>query len=146
MFEALQHSFTHALAIAGFVFGMMFIIEYIIEYINVLSRGVWQESLRDGKGRQYILAAFLEAIPGCPGVFAVVSLYFHQLVSPGALVAAIVANSDNESFVMLAMAPKTAMVSLPDSVSCGYCGWLSRRPIGEKLGCRDTCFSCFGSA
>jgi hypothetical protein len=95
----------HALMITGFVFVMML----VIEYLNVFSRGVWQEGLRGGQWRQYLLAALLGVTPGCLGAFAVVSLYLHRMVTPGALVAAMIATSGDESFVLLAMTPRTAV-------------------------------------
>jgi hypothetical protein len=104
MFSLVRDSLTHALMITGFVFVMML----VIEYLNVLSRGVWQDGLRGGRWRQYLLAALLGVIPGCLGAFAVVSLYLHRMVTPGAVVAAMVATSGDEAFVMLAMAPRTA--------------------------------------
>jgi hypothetical protein len=104
MIEALRDNLSHALMITGFVFVMML----VVEYLNVLSRGVWQEGLRGGRWRQYLLAVLLGVTPGCLGAFAVVSLYLHRLVSPGAVVAAMIATSGDESFVMLAMTPQTA--------------------------------------
>jgi hypothetical protein len=97
-------TFKHALMITCFVFVMML----VIEYLNVFSRGVWQEGLRGGKWRQYLFAALLGVTPGCLGAFAVVSLYLHRMVTPGAVVAAMIATSGDESFVMLAMTPQTA--------------------------------------
>jgi hypothetical protein len=112
-------SLKHALMITGFIFVMML----VIEYLNVLSRGVWQEALRGGRWRQYLLAAALGVSPGCLGAFAVVSLYMHRMVTPGAVVAAMIATSGDESFVMLAMAPKTAgmvfMLLLPIAILAG---------------------------
>jgi hypothetical protein len=97
-------TFKHALMITGFVFVMML----VIEYLNVLSRGVWQDGLRGGQWRQYLLAALLGVSPGCLGAFAVVSLYLHRMVTPGAVVTAMIATSGDESFVLLAMTPRTA--------------------------------------
>lgn len=97
-------SLVHALMITGFVFMMML----VIEYLNVLTRGVWQRGLRGSCWRQVLLATLLGATPGCLGAFAVVSLYAHRVVSFGALVAAMIATSGDESFVMLSMAPETA--------------------------------------
>jgi hypothetical protein len=96
--------FKHALMITGFVCVMML----VIEYLNVLSRGLWREKLRGGLWRQYLFAALLGVSPGCLGAFVVVSLYLHRVVTPGAVVAAMIATSGDESFVMLAMAPWTA--------------------------------------
>ena len=104
MIFLLQQTVTHALMITGFVFMMM----VVIEYLNVMSRGVWQRGLRGSRWRQYLLASFLGATPGCLGAFVVVSLYLHREVSLGALVVAMVATSGDESFVMLSMIPDQA--------------------------------------
>ena len=90
--------------ITGFVFVMML----IIEYINVQTQGIWQDKLSGSPWKQYIFAALLGAIPGCLGAFTVVALFSHRLVSFGAIVAAMIATSGDEAFVMLAMFPKTA--------------------------------------
>ena len=94
----------HALMITGFVFTMM----VVIEYLNVLTRGLWQARLVGHRWGQYVLAATLGATPGCLGAFAVVAMYSHGVVSLGAVVAAMIATSGDESFVMLAMIPKQA--------------------------------------
>ncbi|PLY05419.1 MAG: hypothetical protein C0624_04970 [Desulfuromonas sp.] len=92
--------------ITGFVFVMML----VIEYLNVLSRGLWQHDMRSRRWSQYLLAALLGVTPGCLGAFAVVSLYVHRIVSPGAVVAAMIATSGDESFVLLTMSPQTALL------------------------------------
>ncbi len=56
----------HALMITGFVAVMML----VIEYLNVLSRGKWQEWISKRPWGQYLLAAFLGAVPGYLGAFA----------------------------------------------------------------------------
>ncbi len=105
MIEFFRESLTHALMITGFVFVMML----VIEYLNVFTAGVWQQRLRGSRWKQYLLASFLGATPGCLGTFAVVSLYSHRVVSLGAVVAAMIATSGDESFVMLSMIPGTAV-------------------------------------
>lgn len=92
--------------ITGFVFVMML----VIEYINVQTKGIWQDKLSGNHWKQYIFAALLGAIPGCLGAFTVVALFSHRLVSFGAIVAAMIATSGDEAFVMLAMFPKTAIL------------------------------------
>ncbi|MCD6526115.1 MAG: arsenic efflux protein [Desulfuromonas sp.] len=106
MIAFFNESLSHALMITGFVFVMML----VIEYLNVLSQGMWQSGLRGSLWKQYLLAAFLGATPGCLGAFAVVSLYSHRVVSLGALVAAMVATSGDESFVMLTLVPSAAVI------------------------------------
>ncbi len=99
----------HALMITSFVFVMML----IIEYINVQTKGDWQNSLKKSRWIQYILAAFLGAMPGCLGAFTVVALYSHNIVSFGALVTVMIATSGDEAYVMLSMFPgKTFLLIL----------------------------------
>lgn len=95
----------HALMITSFVLMMML----FVEYINVQTHGEWQKSLKKNRLTQYILATFLGVIPGCLGAFTVVSLYSHRMVSFGALVAAMIATSGDEAFVMLSMFPREAL-------------------------------------
>lgn len=95
----------HALMITSFVL----IIMLLIEYINVQTKGIWQKGLKKSRFGQYLLGAFLGAAPGCLGAFTVVSLYSHRTVSFGALVAAMIATSGDEAFVMFAMFPMQAL-------------------------------------
>ncbi|MCK5516107.1 MAG: arsenic efflux protein [Desulfobulbaceae bacterium] len=100
----LQNSLINAVMITGFVAIMM----VVIEYINILSKGLWQKGLRGKRWKQYILASFLGATPGCLGAFTVVSLYSHREVTLGAVVAAMIATSGDEAFVMLSLIPGQA--------------------------------------
>jgi hypothetical protein len=92
--------------ITGFVFVMML----VIEYINILTSGAWQQKLARHKWGQYLIAAFLGVVPGCLGAFMVVAMYSHRVLSMGAVVAAMIATSGDEAFVMLAMIPKQALL------------------------------------
>ncbi|OEU50599.1 MAG: hypothetical protein BA871_12800 [Desulfuromonadales bacterium C00003096] len=105
MIALFRESLNHAIMITGFVFVMML----VIEYLNVFTQGAWQQGLRGSRWRQYLLASLLGAIPGCLGAFAVVSLFSHRVVSLGAVVAAMIATSGDESFVMLSMMPGTGL-------------------------------------
>ena len=95
-----------ALIITGFV-GMMML---LVEYLNVITGGRWQQCLAGHRWGQYFLGAFLGATPGCLGAFAVVSMYSHGMVTVGAVVATMIATAGDESFVMLAMVPKQALI------------------------------------
>lgn len=94
-----------SLMITGFVAGMML----LIEYLNVLTSGRWRRLLARRRLGQYLLAALLGSIPGCLGAFTVVALYSHGVVSFGAVIAAMVATSGDEAFVMLALIPRAAV-------------------------------------
>jgi len=101
----MQHVFNHALIITGFVFVMML----VIEYVNVITSGALQKGLIRSRWGQYVLAALLGATPGCLGAFMVVGLYSHQMLTIGAVVAAMIATSGDEAFVMFAMIPQQAI-------------------------------------
>ena len=92
--------------ITGFVFVMML----VIEYVNVVTSGAWRSILSRNRWAQYALAAGLGIIPGCLGNFAVVAMYSHRILSLGAVVAAMIATSGDEEFVMLALVPKQALL------------------------------------
>jgi hypothetical protein len=82
----------------------------VIEYVNVVTSGAWQSVLARNRWVQYSLAAGLGLIPGCLGNFAVVAMYSHRILSLGAVVAAMIATSGDEEFVMLALVPKQALL------------------------------------
>ncbi|RMG51086.1 MAG: hypothetical protein D6723_11215 [Acidobacteria bacterium] len=102
----MMQSFHDALMITGFVFAMML----VIEYLNVLTMGEWQRRIARHRWGQLLLAAFLGAIPGCLGAFVVVTMYAHGIVTLGAVVAAMIATSGDEAFVMLALIPHQAIL------------------------------------
>jgi len=92
--------------VTGFVLVMML----LIEYLNVLSAGEWQERLAEHVWGQYVLGAFLGAIPGCLGSFTAVAMYSHRVLTRGAVVATMIATSGDEAFVMLALFPGKALI------------------------------------
>ncbi|MCF6357125.1 MAG: putative manganese transporter [Draconibacterium sp.] len=95
-----------SIMITGFVFIMML----VIEYFNVQTKGIWQNKIAKNGWQQYIFAALLGAIPGCLGAFTAVALFSHRLISFGAVVAAMIATSGDEAFVMFAMFPQKAII------------------------------------
>jgi hypothetical protein len=98
-------AFRQTLTISLFVFVMM----VAIEYANVIWQGAWQRRLAADRWSSYLLAGLLGALPGCLGAFAVVAMYSHRVLTIGAVVTAMIATSGDEAFVLLAMAPGTAL-------------------------------------
>lgn len=96
----------NTLMITSFVLVMML----LIEYINVVSKGNWSRKLQGSRFKQIMIAAFLGLIPGCLGGFVVVSLFTHNIVNFGALIACCIASFGDEAFVMFAVAPETAIL------------------------------------
>lgn len=110
------------LMITAFVSVMML----IVDYFNVQTQGMFLSAIRGSRLRQYLLAAVLGAVPGCLGAFAVVALFSHRKVSLGALVAAMIATSGDETFVMLALFPATALLLTAGLAVVGILGgWLT---------------------
>ncbi len=95
----------HTLLITSFVMTMML----IIEFINIQTKGSWSKKLQGSKWSQLLLAVLLGLLPGCMGVYTVVSLYTHNLLSLGALTASMIATSGDEAFIMLSLMPEVAL-------------------------------------
>jgi len=93
-----------AILITGVVLAMM----VVIEFVNVGLGGVGRLQQHWSGWRQYALAAGLGVLPGCFGPWAVVALYAHGLVSLGALIAAMIATSGDEAYLMIALMPDKA--------------------------------------
>ncbi|NQE44392.1 hypothetical protein C5S31_00035 [ANME-1 cluster archaeon GoMg2] len=115
---------NHSVMITVFVFVMML----IVDYINVLTKGDMEKALKGGRSRQYVIASFLGATPGCLGAFANVSFYVHGLLSFGAIVGGMIATSGDEAFVMLALFPKEAVFLFAVLFILGIIG----APIADK--------------
>ncbi len=96
----------HTLLITSFVMTMML----IIEFINIQTKGIWGKKLKNSRRSQLFLAVGLGLLPGCMGVYTVVSLYTHNLLSLGALVAAMIATSGDEAFLMISLMPKQSLI------------------------------------
>ena len=60
---------------------------------------------------QILLSALLGATPGCVGVFAVVSLFTHNIVGFGALMAACIASFGDEAFFLFSLSPSKALLT-----------------------------------
>ncbi|MBN2668750.1 MAG: arsenic efflux protein [Bacteroidales bacterium] len=101
MHEIIQTS----IMITAFVMLMML----FIEYINVQTRGAWGLPLKRKPWVQILLAAILGSVPGCLGVYTVVSLFTHKIMGFGAMVASMIATSGDEAFMMFALMPEKAL-------------------------------------
>ena len=107
VFQFLVEILRHALVITAFVIVMML----LIEYLSVQTRGRWNRTFEKNPLLQILIAAVLGLLPGCLGVYLVVSLYVHRIFHFAALVAAMIATSGDEVFIMLAMIPgKTLLI------------------------------------
>ncbi len=106
MAEVIIPTLKQTVIITVFVLFMM----VVIEYINVQSKNIWADRLRQSPFLQIIIAALLGITPGCMGAFTVVSLYTHRMISFAGLVTVMIATSGDESFVMFALFPGKALL------------------------------------
>ncbi|OFX28028.1 MAG: hypothetical protein A2033_14655 [Bacteroidetes bacterium GWA2_31_9] len=106
MNEFLEHSIeiiNQTIMVSGFVLYMML----IIEYINVRSDGKWSKPIKKSLIAQLTVSSGLGIIPGCIGIFTVVSLFTHNIIGFSGLLAGSIATIGDEAFVMLSMIPNT---------------------------------------
>jgi hypothetical protein len=121
---------------------LVFFMMTIVDIVNVWTRGRLSTLLKRRKPwRQYVVASFIGAAPGCVGAFTNVSLYVHGMISFGALVGAMAPASGDEAFVMLAMFPRTAIILFVLLFILGILvGWLT--DILTKKWNITTCQDC----
>jgi hypothetical protein len=126
-----------SLMITAFVAVMMI----AIEYLNVQTRGTLVALVGVGPARQYLIAALLGSTPGCLGAFAAVALYTHGNITFGALTAAMIATSGDESFVMFAVFPQTALLlTLALTLLAVGIGWITDQVVRQDSDRpRDAC-------
>lgn len=132
MTEILEHTFLDSLEITGLVF----IALVVMDLAYVYSRGKLVSYLAKHPRMQYFISAFLGAIPGCEGVFLTVSLHTHGLISFGALLAAFIATSGDEAYVMFSRFPwqaikLTALLFVTGYLTGWIVDWIQKRTKGD---------------
>ncbi len=105
----IRHTIEDILLNSYFITSLVLVMMILIEYVNVASAGRWLGRIQDKGWKQVLTGSLLGLVPGCIGGFAAVSLYAHGILGLGGLVAAMVASSGDEAFVMLAMIPRQAL-------------------------------------
>ncbi|MDR2383691.1 MAG: putative manganese transporter [Prevotellaceae bacterium] len=105
-FSELIEIFRNSVYITGLVVIMML----IIEYVNVATKGRRLGDIQKSPLKQVILGAALGLIPGCMGGFVAVSLFSHNIFGLGGLVAAMISDTGDETFVMFAAMPGYALL------------------------------------
>jgi hypothetical protein len=129
IFQYILEIFQHAAIITVFVIIMML----LIEYLSVQTRGSWNRRFEKNPFMQVLVAAFLGLLPGCLGVYLVVSLYIHRIMQFSALVAAMIATAGDEAFIMFGMIPGQSILVMGVIFGVGLLtGWfLQLFPLGK---------------
>jgi len=104
--EHIKGILSNGIMITAFVLVMML----LIEFINVYSNGRFENFLQKHKHLQIVISALMGAIPGCLGTYTAVSLFTHNIISKGAMVATLIATSGDEAFFMLSLIPKETII------------------------------------
>ena len=104
----LLHTLSETIVLTSIVIMLMM----MIEFIHIHTRGNWIARMDRNPFGQIFLASLLGATPGCVGVFAVVSLYTHNIVGFGALLAACIASFGDEAFFLISQRPSTGLLTL----------------------------------
>ena len=82
----------------------------VLEYLNVFSKGHVHSFMQRNKSLQILISAFLGVIPGCLGTYTAVSLYTHNVIGFGALIANLIATTGDEAFWMMSKMPDKALL------------------------------------
>ena len=108
----------------------MFVMMLLVDFVDTASQARMAGLIRCGRWRQYTLASFLGATPGCLGAFMNVSLYIHGMIGFGALVGGMIATSGDEAFVMLTQFPVAALMLFVLLFSGGIVfAWVSDKAV-----------------
>ncbi len=120
MSEFINDVLVQTILITFFVLAMIM----VIEYINVFSQGAANRFMRQHQGLQIVIATVLGLIPGCIGTYTAVSLFTHDVIGFGALIANLIATTGDEAFFMLTLMPKQALIIAGIlavlAITCGY--------------------------
>ena len=121
----MMHWISDVLAETAVITTMVLLLMMLIEFVHVRTQGKGI-ALMDRKPHwQILISALLGLTPGCAGVFAVVSLYTHNIVGFGALLAACIASFGDEALFMLSLMPEKAAliggILLAAGIAAGCC-------------------------
>ncbi len=102
MFEIFQKSFVESAGITFIIFALMIVIELLVlKFKNGIIRFT-----QKSKFWSYIVSSFFGSVPGCVGTFAMDSLFMAGLLGFGGIIAAMIATSGDEAFLLISLVAK----------------------------------------
>ena len=121
----MEFNFWNFLSQGFIITAVVIMMMMLVEFVNTKTQGKFLVLMKKYPNLQILLAALLGLIPGCVGIFAVVSLYTHRLVTFGALLAAAISSFGDEAFLMISLIPKQTVwicvILFFLAVVFGYC-------------------------
>lgn len=119
-YEYIMDVVVQTVLITFFVLSMLL----LLEYLNVRTSGKSNSFVQRHPDLQIFISSLMGLMPGCVGSFAVVSMYTHNVVGFGALMANLIATTGEDGWLMLGMMPGKALlifgVLFLLSVAVGY--------------------------
>ncbi|MBO7461338.1 MAG: arsenic efflux protein [Bacteroidales bacterium] len=106
IYEFLTDVVGQIVVITFFVLSMIM----VLEYVNVFSEGHVHGFMQRHSSLQILISSFLGIIPGCIGTYTAVSLYTHDVIGFGALIANLIATTGDEAFWMMTNMPDKALM------------------------------------
>ena len=133
IYEFLEDVVVQIVLITFFVLSMIL----VLEYVNVLTEGHVHNFMNRNSKLQIVIAALLGLLPGCIGSYTAVSLYTHNVIGFGALLANLIATTGDEAFMMVSLIPSKALIIfailLVLSLSAGYIAQIMEKSGSKKL-------------
>ncbi|MCQ2249469.1 MAG: arsenic efflux protein [Bacteroidales bacterium] len=106
LYEFVMDVVVQTVLITFFVLSML----VLLEYVNVRTSGRSNDFVNRHSNWQIFIATIMGLIPGCVGSYAAVSLYTHNVIGLGALVANLIATTGEDGWMMIGLMPGKAFL------------------------------------
>ncbi len=120
LYEFVMDVVVQTVLITFFVLSML----VLLEYVNVRTSGRSNDFVSRHPRWQVVIATMMGLVPGCVGSYAAVSLYTHNVIGLGALVANLIATTGEDGWMMIGLMPGKAFlifgILLVLSLAAGY--------------------------
>jgi len=106
LYEFVMDVVVQTVLITFFVLSML----VLLEYVNVRTSGRSNDFVSRHSSWQIFIATIMGLVPGCVGSYAAVSLYTHNVIGLGALVANLIATTGEDGWMMIGLMPGKAFL------------------------------------
>lgn len=134
LYEFWTNVMVQTVRITFFVLSMM----VVLEWLNVYTQGHVHGFMQKHSHLQVFISSILGILPGCVGSFTAVSLYTHDVIGFGALVANLIATIGDEAFYLFSLLRADSFIVLGIllalSLAVGYMVNLFSKKQKSQLG------------